>query len=79
MKTTVEISDSLLLEAKQVARTRGMTLKNLIEQGLRSAIREGRQPKAKFQLRDGSFGGDGLAINDSWPEIRKLIYDELGG
>jgi hypothetical protein len=34
MKTTVEISDSLLREARKLARREGTTLRALVEQGL---------------------------------------------
>ena len=38
MKTTVELSDLLFEQAKAAARDRGITLKALIESGLRIAI-----------------------------------------
>jgi hypothetical protein len=38
MKTTIELSDLLFDQAKAVARERGVTLKTLVETGLRMAI-----------------------------------------
>ena len=38
MKTTVELSDLLFAQAKAAARAQGITLKALIESGLRMAI-----------------------------------------
>jgi hypothetical protein len=38
MKTTVELSDVLFEQAKAAARAQGITLKTLIESGLRMAI-----------------------------------------
>ena len=38
MKTTIELSDVLMDQAKSVARAQGITLKALIETGLRMAI-----------------------------------------
>ncbi len=78
MKTTVEISDSLFLEAKMTAQARGVTLKQLVEQGLRWAIREHREPRKPFKLRDGSVNGEGLVADLSWPEIRAMIYEGRG-
>jgi hypothetical protein len=42
MKTTIELSDGLFEQAKTAARSQGMSLKALIEMGLRMAI----HPKA---------------------------------
>ena len=82
MKTTIEIADPLLEEAKQVALKQGITLRVLFEEGLRAVLQSrtnaGRQP---FQLRDGSFkGGKGLADPSlSWEQIRDLSYGKRGG
>ena len=77
MKTTVEIADSLLEEAKACAKARGVPLRELIEEGLRTAIR--REPaRNPFKLRDGSFHGQGLQRDMSWEEIRKIIYEGRG-
>jgi hypothetical protein len=77
MKTTVEIADSLFDEAKACAEARRVSLRQLIEEGLRAVIeREGvRKP---FRLRDGSFGGQGLKEDLSWEEIRKRAYEGRG-
>lgn len=59
MKTTVEIADPLLEEAKRVADKAGCTLRDLIELGLRQEL--DRRKRAKpFKLRDASVTGDGL-------------------
>jgi hypothetical protein len=77
MKTTVEIADSLLAEAKSFADTAGVSLRQVIEEGLRKVI-ESRPPAAQFTLRDGSFRGKGLRADLSWPEIRRTIYQGRG-
>jgi hypothetical protein len=79
MKTTIELSDALFEEAKSAARARGVTLRSLVEQGLRWAVLESRQPRPAFHLRDGSVGGEGLATDADWPEIRSMIYEGHGG
>ena len=35
MKTTIELSDALLAEARKIAAREGVTMRTLIEQGLR--------------------------------------------
>jgi hypothetical protein len=80
MKTTVEIPDALLREAKRVAVRERTTVRALIERGLR-AVLSGQRPPARFALRDASFRGDGLvagrALSD-WETIRDLSYSERG-
>ena len=78
MKTTVEIADSLLQEAKACAEARHVPLRQLIEEGLRTVIQRER-PKKKFKLRDASFRGEGLQGNLSWEDIREIIYEGRGG
>jgi hypothetical protein len=39
MKTTIELSDALMDQAKSAARLQGITLRTLIESGLRMAMR----------------------------------------
>jgi hypothetical protein len=81
MKTTVEIPDPLAEEAKAVARREKTTLRALIEAGLRQAVRE-RRRRARFQLRDASFGGRGLQPEfrgGDWQRIREAAYEGRGG
>lgn len=51
MKTTVELSDDLLMLAKQRALERGTTLKALIEAGLRHALTEDERREAATPYR----------------------------
>ena len=81
MKTTVEIADSLLEEAKKLATKDKTTLRELVEQGLRRILSERKRPK-KFKLRDCSFKGNGLTPEfegASWEQIRAAIYEGHGG
>jgi hypothetical protein len=73
MKTTVEITDGLLAEAKKVAARKHTTVRALVEDGLRLVL-EREQQGETFSLRDGSVGGRGLrpaaqrAGHDAWLE-----------
>lgn len=81
MKTTLDISGPLLDEAKKLATARGLTLRALVEQGLRQVVAAGRTGDS-FKLRDASFGGDGLqpgAQGLSWERMRELAYEDHGG
>jgi len=81
MKTTVEISNSLLEEARRLASRAKKTVKALIDEGLRRIIAE-RKQKSAFKLRKASFKGNGLqphAAGASWERIRDMIYEEQGG
>ena len=80
MKTTVEIADALLEDAKRVAAHEGTTLRALIEDGLRRAIADRRQ-KPPFKLRDASVDGTGMSPDldpDNWQHIRDLAYEGRG-
>jgi hypothetical protein len=81
MKTTVEISDSLLREARKVAAREGLTLRALVERGLHRVIAEAKRTPP-FKLRRASFKGKGLRSelrDGSWDKIRQLAYEGRGG
>ncbi|MCW2944854.1 MAG: hypothetical protein JWR24_1571 [Actinoallomurus sp.] len=78
MKTTVNISDGLLREARRTAHDEGTTLKSLIEEGLR-AVLERRSQADRYVLPDATVDGEGLrpeARGASWEELRALAYGE---
>ena len=80
MKTTVEISDSLLEEAKRLASREGITLRALIEAGLRQTLKE-RGSSRQFKLRKASFRGKGLqpgVQGASWDRLREIAYEGRG-
>lgn len=80
MKTTIEISDSLLREARKVAAREGVTLRALVEYGLRRVVAES-QRAAPFKLRRASFKGKGRAAElsgDSWDKLRDILYEGRG-
>ena len=81
MKTTVHIPDSLLEEARKIANQEGITIKALIEEGLRRTI-DNRKRTRTFQLRKATFKGNGLqpnAAGASWEKIREMSYGGRGG
>jgi hypothetical protein len=80
MKTTVEISDPLLREVRRLAAREGVTLRALVERGLRHVISEKRY-RAPFKLRRASFKGKGLQPefrHASWEQVRDTIYQDQG-
>jgi len=80
VKTTVDIADALLDEAKRVAARRHTTLRALIEDGLRQIVKERKEPH-EFRLKDASFRGEGLqpgVEEGSWERLRDLIYEGRG-
>ncbi len=78
MKTTIDIADPILREARKLANREGTTLRALVEQGLRHVISE-RNQKQPFRLRLITSGGRGLRpeLQDAgWDEIRDLSYEK---
>jgi hypothetical protein len=80
VKTTIDISEALLREAKKLAAREGVTLKALIERGLHRVIAETRQ-HPPFKLRRASFKGKGLSPdlqNASWEAVLDRAYEGRG-
>jgi Arc/MetJ family transcription regulator len=80
MKTTIDIAEPLLARAKQVAATEGMTLGELVEDGLRQLLEE-RERRTLFRLRRATFRGQGLqpdVAEGSWQRLRDLAYEGRG-
>jgi len=80
MKTTVEIADSLVASAKQLAARKGTTLRALVEAGLRRVLEDYERGKP-FRLRDASFTGRGLQPefrDGDWEKIRDATYEGRG-
>ncbi len=81
MRTTVDMPDGLLDEARAVAQRRKITLRDLIEDALRLVI-EAERGRPPFQLKDGTFQGEGLQVGldwSDWESIRSLVYERHGG
>lgn len=82
MKTTIDIADSLLLQAKDTCKREGTTLRELVETGLRATLQQRSAKTKPFVLRDASFKGEGLqpGIREGdWQQIREMAYEGRGG
>ncbi len=73
MKTTIDIADALVERSKQVAKRDGVTLRALVEEGLRLVLERRAKPSA-FDLPDASVGGNGLQPGLDWSLPRDLAY-----
>lgn len=81
MKTTIDISDDLAARAKAYAAKERITLRSLVERGLREILRLEEQ-REQFELRDASVGGRGLQAgyeDTDWSRIRAVSYEGRGG
>jgi hypothetical protein len=81
MKTTIDISDPLLERARQHAARNGLTLKALVEIGLRKILSE-KNDARRFRLPKASFKGEGLhpSVRElTWDRIREKAYEGHGG
>ena len=67
MKTTIDISDTLFEQARAQAKDRGLTLRAMVESGLRMVMAQPKPAIEPFQLRDLSFGAAGAG-----PELSAL-------
>jgi hypothetical protein len=76
VKTTIDISDGLLVRAKLHARKAGKSLRLLVEEGLRMVLEHDRG-HSRYELPDRSVGKAG-AKNPlealSWQDLRDEIY-----
>lgn len=76
MKTTIEISDPLLMQARKHAQRTGRSMRALVEEGLRLVLRT-EQQRPRYQLPDRSVGreGDPNPLESlSWQDLRGEIY-----
>lgn len=78
MKTTVEIATPLLVEAKRIAKRDGVTLRELIDQGLRRALDDRNAAARKpYVLKDCSNKAARLQPwirEGDWNQLRDAIY-----
>lgn len=80
MKTTIELPDELVDQARRVAKQEGATLRALVEEGLQRSL-EARRQAVRRKLDFPSYGGSGLTDEFQgapWGRIRDEIYRERG-
>ncbi|MCP4406778.1 MAG: DUF2191 domain-containing protein [Gammaproteobacteria bacterium] len=80
MKTTIDLSDGLAKKAKAYAAAKHITLRAVVEQGIRQVLRNDRS-SSRFKLRDASISGNGLqkGYKDAdWAKIREAAYKDRG-
>ena len=83
MKTTIELNDTLLQAARDVAARQGTTLRGVFEAALRIYLQSHSINRhTPFRLRRHRFSGNGLrpeAAEAGWERIRDLSYEGRGG
>ena len=80
MKKTIDISDRLLARATSYANQSGLSLSEVIEEGLRRVL-DTSDSDSRYRLRDlsaGSSTGVDPLESSSWPELRAMIYGDRG-
>jgi hypothetical protein len=80
VKTTIDIADGLLAEAKERARKERATLRQLVERGLRAVLAEepaARQAPPRLLTRP-LEPLPGVDPYDDWGAIREEIYKRPG-
>lgn len=75
MKTTIELADSLAREAKRVAREDGVTLRQLIEAGLRAELERRSRPGEPLPFRFRTVSGQGLRHGVDPQRLTEAAYD----
>lgn len=82
MRTTLDIDDELLKDAKKLAAERGTTLTAVMEDALRIVVRRAAEPKPRRRVRLPTFGvpGEGFPpgvdISDN-AALRELMDEGL--
>ena len=77
MKQTIDIADALLLEAKGLAKKRGVTLRSLVEQGLRTVVASLSQKKEAKKIHLHVVGGQ-TANLIKWNDMEDALYRDEG-
>lgn len=73
MKTTIEIADAVLDQARAIAARDKTTLKALVDEALRKLVADRQKPKKPFKLKDLSYGTGWLS-----PGYTPEMFREIG-
>jgi hypothetical protein len=83
MRTTLEIPDALLDEARRRAEAEGTTVEAILELALRQALTAAPRPHPHREMPDAVFrGGQGVQPGidlSNWEQIRAICYEGHGG
>lgn len=80
MKTTFDIADNILERTRAFARRRGITMKEMVEEGLEIVLQL-REKRETRKIKPVTFKGKGLSPeyqSASWSDIRREIYRGRG-
>jgi len=75
MKTTIELPDGLARRARQVALRQGVSLREVIEAGLRAELDRRTAPPAAAEFRFRTVGGAGLHPGVEPSQLRDRAYE----
>jgi hypothetical protein len=81
MKTTIDIAEAILKEARETAARDQTTLKDLVHEGLLRVLEDRRTRRAAFRLRPIEPVGGGFQpefADGDWQHIRDEIYRGRG-
>jgi hypothetical protein len=82
MKTTIDISDSIMDRLRARAARDRTTMRELITAALQQFLSPAPKGSKPFKLPDASVGGNGYAPDirpGDWDQIRGMIYEGRGG
>lgn len=78
MKTTLDINDQLLIDAKALAAQQRTSLTRLIEEGLQLRLRASAAPRPTAELRLPVFKGTGGLVPGFNPLSNRAMREALG-
>jgi Arc/MetJ family transcription regulator len=76
MRTTIDLSDSLLARVKRLMVKRNTTMRALVEEGLHRLLDEERS-RVAFKLRDASFRGEAGFAEGAGPQDLAWVLQEI--
>ena len=74
MKTTIDIADDLISRARQIQKREDITLRALVEEGLRYAIEKHALPEKKYKFRP-VVVGEPYVPGAPVPDVTQMIRD----
>lgn len=78
IRTTVELPDTLHHAVRKYAVLHGMTIRAVVEAGLKQVLASEPVTAEPFRLKRCAFKGEGVAQGADWADIRANIYDGHG-